>query len=178
MKRFILFLFLIIFMISSVGCEKKEKQTITEDKNIQYGIHEGNKAYDFILTDSDGKKVALSDFKGEKVFLNFWASWCKYCEIDKQKIASLQDEYKNIKFLMVNLTELEKINKDQIRDYLFRYSKDFVLLYDDESYAASIYSVAAIPTSYIIDEEGIIRKMIVGPITNRLEEEIRQLLDN
>ncbi|OPJ55043.1 TlpA family protein disulfide reductase [Alkalithermobacter paradoxus] len=186
MRKFIAFLIILVTMISITACasiqtSNQNGNTKNDDQSndIQYGIYEGDKAYDFTLTDQNGESIKLSDFNGQKVFLNFWASWCQYCEIEMEDLVKLKEEHKDVKFIMVNLTQFEKISKEEIKEYLDKYSKDFTLLYDEIASVAKLYNISSIPTSYIIDEDGVIQKYIVGPIINdSLKREVKELLSN
>ncbi len=67
------------------------------------------KAPDFTLDTLSGKSISLSDYKGKKVLLNFWATWCKPCRMEMPDMQELQKEYPDIAVAAVNFTSSEKI---------------------------------------------------------------------
>lgn len=128
-------------------------------------VQEGKLAPDFKLTTLEGKTAHLSDYKGKKVILNFWATWCPPC---KAEMPHMQNFYENnkdngIEVLTVNLTNMEK-SKSDIEKFVKDYSLSFAVLLDEEGTIGMQYQAFTIPTSYIIDSNGIISKKIVGPM--------------
>ncbi|WP_267902155.1 peroxiredoxin family protein [Lentibacillus cibarius] len=75
------------------------------------GLQKGNIAPDFELTTLEGEQVSLSDYRGQRVVLNFWASWCPPC---KAEVPDLQKFYENkdVEILAVNLTKTETRRSD------------------------------------------------------------------
>ena len=83
----------LILSACSSASEKKEdtnKQTTTSSTSENKAIH----AFDFTAMDKDGKTVKLSDFKGKKVYINMWASWCGPC---MREIPELEKTYQKLK---------------------------------------------------------------------------------
>lgn len=119
-------------------------------------------ALDFKLKDLNGKEVSLSDFKGKKVFLNFWASWCRPCNSEMPDIEKLYIETKDsdLVILAVNLGE----NKDTVQNYTKANKYTFNVLLDIDQNVGRQYNVTAIPTSYFIDKDGNIISTVKGAI--------------
>jgi thiol-disulfide isomerase/thioredoxin len=120
-------------------------------------------ALDFKLTDLNGKEVSLSDFKGKKVFLNFWASWCPPCISEMPDIEKLYTETKDsdLVILAVNLGE----DKATVKDFSDTNKYNFKILLDTEQSVGKQYKISAIPTSYFIDKEGNIVSTVKGSIS-------------
>lgn len=121
------------------------------------------KAIDFKLKDLQGKEVSLSDFKGKKVFLNFWATWCPPC---RQEMPEMEAYYQKIKdsdvvILAVNLGE----NKSTVEKFIKDNKYNFPVLLDTDNEAAIDYRIVSIPTSFFIDETGTIIFKHIGPMT-------------
>lgn len=73
------------------------------------GIEVGKSAPDFELTKLDGTNVKLSDLKGKKVILNFWATWCGPCQQEMPDMEAFYKEHKeNVEILAINYTPSEK----------------------------------------------------------------------
>ncbi|MCM0648373.1 TlpA family protein disulfide reductase [Clostridium swellfunianum] len=110
------------------------------------------KSVDFTLPDLDGKAVALSDFKGKKVMLNFFATWCRPCLEEMPDMEKLYQETKNsdLVILAVNLGE----DAETVKDFMKKNNYNFPVLLDLKGTAADKYSVSAIPTTYFLDKDG------------------------
>lgn len=122
----------------------------------------GRFAPDFTLTDLDGNQVTLSEQRGKKVVLNFWATWCPPCRAEMPDLERLaRDHQSTLTVLLVDLEEGEA----QIRPFLDDIGVTLVPLLDVDAEVATMYRVAALPTSLIIDEEGVIQEVQAGAVT-------------
>jgi thiol-disulfide isomerase/thioredoxin len=123
-------------------------------------------AFNFKLKDVNGKEVSLSDFKGKKVFLNFWATWCNPCKAEMPDIEKLYQETKDsdLVILAINLGD----NKDIVESFIDDNKYNFTILLDLDQNVGMKYNIAAIPTSFFIDKEGNIISTKAGSMT--LEE--------
>lgn len=121
------------------------------------------KAMNFKLKDLNGKEVSLSDYKGKKVFLNFWATWCPPCKAEMPEMEMLYQETKNsdLVILAVNLDE----EKDTVQKFINSNKYNFPVLLDTGNIVASQYEVVSIPTSFFIDKEGNIVDKHIGAMT-------------
>jgi thiol-disulfide isomerase/thioredoxin len=132
-------------------------------------LREGGEAPDFELTTLDGKTIKLSDYRGKKVILNFWATWCPPCKAEMPHMQNFYEENKDkgVEILAVNLTNMDK-GIDDIQTFVKDYSLTFPIPLDEEGVAGTTYQAFTIPTSYILDEKGIITKKIVGPMDENM----------
>lgn len=121
------------------------------------------KAMDFKLKDLNGNEVSLSDYKGKKVFLNFWATWCSPCRSEMPEMEKLYQETKNsdLIILAVNLDE----DKETVQKFMSSNKYNFPVLLDTDNIVASKYRIVSIPTSFFIDKEGNIADKHIGPMT-------------
>lgn len=152
--------------------EEPEDEEAAEDVPLQ----RGKPAPDFTLTTLSGEKASLSDYKGKIVMINFWATWCKYCDEEMPDLQRLYEENKDKDFvvLAVNVGEKEKT----ARDYIDKGGYTFpVLLDEDMAVARNNYYVSAYPTSYYIDKDGNLIGAVPGMMTypqmNQVLEQIR-----
>ncbi|SDI57027.1 peroxiredoxin family protein [Natribacillus halophilus] len=76
------------------------------DESDEFGLEEGEIAPDFELKTLDGETMRLSDYRGERVMLNFWATWCPPCRAEMPDMQKLYDE-EDVVILAVNMTETE-----------------------------------------------------------------------
>lgn len=154
----------------SANIDYKENQSIDKNEeqsqveaDIKTGLEIGDKAPDFELINLDGEKVALSDYQGKKVILNFWATWCTYCRAGMQHKQDLYEKYKEegVEVIAVNLTHTET-SKKQVEDYVTEEGLTFTVLLDEHGDVTQMYRIRGTPTSYFIDSEGVLQGKRVG----------------
>ncbi|MGM0445352.1 MAG: TlpA family protein disulfide reductase [Bacillota bacterium] len=151
--------------------DQNQSQTQTSEpveQNVETGPETGLMAPDFTLENLSGKEISLSDFRGQKVFLNFWASWCPPCKEEMPDIQKLYKENDDIKVLTVNVQE----SKDTAFDYMITNNYSFTTLLDTDGSIGSRYLVRGIPTTVIIDEDGIILSRQSGALSYETMEDL------
>lgn len=121
------------------------------------------KAIDFKLKDLVGKEVSLSDFKGKKVYLNFFATWCPPCKAEMPEMQNLYEETRDsdLVILAVDLGE----DTETVSKFINKNKYSFKVLLDSNNTAAEKYQITSIPVSYIIDKDGNIVDKHIGSLT-------------
>ena len=134
------------------------------------------KAPDFKL-DGQQKQVKLSDYRGQIVYLDFWASWCQPCRKSFTWMNKMQSLYgaEGFTVIAINLDESRlKANK-----FLQQIPANFDVAFDPRGNTAESYNVKAMPSSYIIDKNGNVIHANLGFRGNdeeKLEAKIRDLI--
>ncbi len=133
-------------------------------------------APDFRLKSEDGKEYRLSDFRGQVVVLNFWATWCPPCRYEMPSLerARLKVEGQGIVILAVNVGE----DETTVFAFTGRYRVKFPLLLDRDGTVIGRYPVIGLPTTFIIDPRGRVTHRAIGGREwddDRLLEQLRQL---
>jgi len=173
---FIILLFLLI-LAEQIFFNKKELAN-TEEDLYGSGLMVGEKAPEFSLEQLDGSPLSLKDLKGKKVLVNFWASWCEPCIKEMPDIQKVYDEYKedgNIEILAINLT-IGKETPEKARAFVEEMGLTFPVLLDVGGEIQKLYQVIPIPTSFFIDEDGVIRSVHQGPMTEEyIKKEFNRL---
>ena len=118
------------------------------------------KSIDFKLKDLDGKELSLSDLKGKKVFINFWATWCPPCKAEMPEIEKIYQETKNSDLVIVAIEIGEPLST--VKPFINNNKYNFKVLLDLDQSVATKYGISAIPTSYFIDKTGNIVSKNVG----------------
>lgn len=130
--------------------------------NKRTGIQVGDTIPTVTLTDFKGKSVTLpEDFKGKIILVRFWSIDCGFC--DKDVLLFLESQYQKYKdkgFLPVAINE-SRIDKSDERLSQFK-SLSYPMLVDEYGLAAKKLGVIGLPTTFILDEEGIVRDKLVG----------------
>lgn len=136
-------------------------------------LREGAEAPEFELTTLDGETVKLSDYRGKKVILNFWATWCPPCKAEMPHMQNFYEENKDkgVEILAVNLTNMDK-GVEEVETFVKEYGLTFTIPLDEEGVAGTTYQAFTIPTSYILDENGVITKKIVGPMDENMMKDL------
>src|SRR5690625_635558 len=151
--------------------EVEEALAAFEDRpssDIQFGANQGDTAYDFYLEDMEGNFVSLSDYRGKKVFINFWASWCPPCRVEMPHLQEFSEENDDVVVLGVNVTSSES-NLANVDSFVDEFGLTFPILYGtDELFY--LYNVESLPMSYFIDSEGVVNEVVIGPVTKDILE--------
>ncbi|MFO0705763.1 MAG: TlpA disulfide reductase family protein [Nitrospira sp.] len=123
----------------------------------------GKEAPDFVLTDLNEKPYRLSDFRGKVVFLNFWATWCAPCreEMPSMEVLNKNFEKDGLVILAVSIDRVTT-TKD-IPPFVKGLSLTFPVLIDSWGKTDKPYKRMGVPETFIIDQQGIIREIIIGP---------------
>ena len=133
----------------------------------------GGLAPDFQLLNLDGQVVALSGLRGRPVMLNFWATWCGPCQAEMPFIQEVFEEEEwsdeGLVILTVNVGE----DLDRVTRFMESHSFSFPVLLDIKQSVARDYNIRGIPTTFFIDEDGIIQDMKIGAFSGKAEIERR-----
>ena len=176
---------LILSACSSASDKKEEtnKQTATSSTSENKAIQ----AFDFTAMDKDGKTVKLSDFKGKKVYINMWASWCGPCMREIPELEKTYQKLKNNKdvvFLsMTSPNDSEFKNQspqDKGKDVILNKAKElgvtYPVLFDINDRFIINYAIRSFPTHIFINSDGTIGNRIAGAVTEEsLTKEIEKL---
>ena len=113
------------------------------------------------MQDSD-HKVSLSEFRGQVVVLNFWASWCAPCVEEMPSLIQMQGKLKKNGITVVGVS----IDADEsaYHRFLKDYGVNFIAVRDEAQKSPSLYGTRGWPETYIIDRSGVVRRKFIGPV--------------
>lgn len=126
----------------------------------------GATAPDFTLETADGKAVKLSDFRGKRVVLNFWATWCPPCRAEMPDLNRVAAAYKSQGVVVLAVDQLETPAKVAafFSEVGIGASPAVIPIYDSQGTVAQEYYVEALPSTFVIDSSGVIRSVTLGPV--------------
>lgn len=121
----------------------------------------GTAAPDFTVQDAD-RKVALRDFRGKTVVLNFWATWCPPCVEEMPSLVQLELRMgnKGVTVLGVSID----VDGDAYHKFLKDYKVDFLTVRDPDQKSNRLYGTFKFPETYIIDRNGVVRRKFIGAV--------------
>src|SRR5690625_675861 len=136
---------------------------VMKDKQV-YSV--GDEAPDFQLQQinerNEMETIRLSDLQGKGVMLNFWATYCKPCEDEMPFMESLYPNYQDdIEIVAVTLDDNELV----IHRFLDKYELTFPVVHDKTREVMDEYNIGPIPSTFFIDENGVIVEYVKGAIT-------------
>lgn len=116
----------------------------------------------FRLQDMDEASIALEDFRGRVLLLNFWATWCPPCRREMPSMERLYQGLKDEGFSVVAINQFE--DPDHVFAYIGQLETDprFAILFDPDSSVSEAYGVRGLPSTFLIDRRGQIRYQAIG----------------
>jgi cytochrome c biogenesis protein CcmG/thiol:disulfide interchange protein DsbE len=110
-------------------------------------------APDFTLTDSQGAKVKLADYRGKVVLLNFWATWCGPCQVEIPWFKEFEQQYKSKGFEVLGVS-MDEDGWSAVKPYMTEHKLNYRILLGDDSVSQLYGGLDALPTTFIIDRDG------------------------
>jgi len=150
-----------------------ETTTTIDSSETETGLKQGNVPPDFELTTLTGDVVRLSDYKGKKVILNFWATWCPPCKEEMphmEKYYQKNKDTENIEIIAVNMTTAER--PESVREFVDAYELTFPIPLDKTGEIMDAYKIGQLPMTYMINTDGTIAHQISGPINGKVLNEL------
>ncbi len=180
---------LIVIMLGSYiknqieASEAISEQAVSYEMNLDQktGLGKGQIAPDFTVQTLTGETFTLSELKGKKVVLNFWASWCPPC---KKEMPHLQKYYEedaeedNAIIVGVNITHAERSMDpiNTVQQFVDSFDLTFPIPLIEEEGVDKLYQIITIPSTFMIDTEGRIQHQIIGPLDQEaLREYVKSL---
>jgi len=137
----------------------------------------GQTAPDFVLKSSTGENLRLSEYRGDVVMINFWATWCGPCRQEMPLLDELYGRYQRVGFslLGINIDDDSRRAMAMVKELGVR----FPVLFDEEKKVSKLYEVEAMPMTILLDREGTVRHIHYGykpGYEQKYLNEIRSLL--
>ena len=134
----------------------------------------GQPAPDFALERPAGGQIRLADYRGQVVLLNFWATWCVPCRSEMPGIEATYRAYRERGFqvLAVNVQE----SPADVQPFIAELGLSFPAVLDRDAAVSRLYRARALPSSFLVDRDGTVRHVQIGPLTSAtLEDDLKKL---
>jgi len=157
------FTFVVLFFIVSLSSEIS-------------ALEVGDKAPEFSLPNADGEMIGLSDFKGNVIILDFFATWCPHCRKEMPGFIELHDAYGDKGLVVVGIASE---GTEEVKDFIDELDLNFSVLIDNKESVGNLYGpIESIPTTFLVDKEGKIVKIYEG-FTEKddFESDLKELLE-
>ena len=149
---FVLGITLLIFL------NLKESELLSSDA-VKFEV--GKPAPDFTFPGLDGKMISLSDHIGKVVLVNIWATWCRPCIDEMPSMEKLYQELDKEDFAILAVS-IDALGAGVVKPFMQAYNLTFPALLDPEGTIKTTYQVTGVPESFIIDQQGVLIKKIIG----------------
>ena len=132
-------------------------------------------APDFVAVDLNGRKLALSDYKGKVVLLDFWATWCGPCKEEVPTLVALERKYGKRGFQVIGISLDD--NARPVRKFYARFNMNYPVVMGDAKLAESFGGILGLPVAFLIGRDGRIDAKYVGQTSAAVfERDARNLL--
>ncbi len=118
-------------------------------------------AEDFLLPLTDGRSFRLAEQRGKVVLVNFWATWCPPCREEMPAMQRLWEHQKDQGFVLVAVSV--DVDPKLVKPYLAQHKLSFPVALDSKMQLANAYGVRALPSSFIVDPQGHVAALALGP---------------
>ncbi len=135
----------------------------TTVEGAEVGINVGDVAPNFLTYTTEGEPLLLEDLRGQTVLLNFWATWCGPCRIEMPQFQQAYDEHRDDGFVIVAVNNRE--SEDQILGFQEELGLTFPLALDARGDIQNQYALQSYPSTYLINEDGVIVERHLGTLT-------------
>ena len=132
---------------------------------------QGGTVTDFSIGSLAGGNIALSDYAGDVIIMNFWATWCPPCRAEMPGLNRFYEAYQDKGVVLLAINEEESV--ETVRPFIQNNNFTFPVLLDLQGKVAQQYSTRSFPTTFIIDREGVIQHVQTGEIS---EDELARIV--
>jgi len=158
----------VVLVLCHAGCGAPRRQTPPEPPKA---------AAEFALPDLEGATIRLEDLRGKTVLIDFWATWCGPCKDSIPYYQKLYASRRSSGLIIVGIDE--DTNPQEARSFAKENAMTYPVLLDPDRRTFDSYDVSGLPTTFLIDSEGKIRRRWVSfddDIASEIQKEVDSLL--
>jgi len=171
----------LVLAASATACGGSDAESGTGDTTPVKGGLVGKPAPNFAVPAAANGKgtIALNRLRGKVVLVDFWGTYCEPCKKSFPKLQDLYTKYASSGLKIVGISEDEADDKEAIPGFASTYGAKFLVGWDEDKSIARSYKPQTMPSSYLIDKNGVVRYAHVGFHDGEeleVEKEIKELL--
>jgi peroxiredoxin len=160
----ILLLSIAWIVLTTIYIDKSTQEEITAPK-------QGFLAPNFSLESVTGDVYNLSNLTGKVVMINFWTSWCPPCRAEMPAMQRVFQDYKDQSFMILAVNATNQDTLEDASEFISHNRLTFPILLDIDGLVIDLYQVQSFPSSFFIDQNGIVREIVIGgPMSQALME--------
>src|SRR5699024_3649009 len=184
-KAFFCSLFIFILASCSSKNSDSRQSSIQFEDNLPHDAHSSRLiaatnpavAKDFTTKLRNGKEFKLSDYSGEIVILNIWATWCQPCVEEMPDLTEIYQAYKDQGVMILGVS-IDEQGRSVVEPFVEKYNVTYPITIDDGTIIEKYGPTMGIPTTYIIGPKGYLRYFVTGALTKReLKPRLEKLLN-
>ena len=177
-SRFTWSIFIVTLALLGIGWIALSQEAVTSldpGSDLTEAPIPGYLAPTFVLNSTLGEEMAMEEFLGHPVVLNFWATWCPPCRAEVPHFQDASVKY-NGRVTIVGIDQGEP--QSVVTDFANSFALSYPLLLDQDNSVNRQYGVSALPTTVFVDAQGVVREVYTGIINGAvLQDRIENLLD-
>jgi peroxiredoxin len=156
-----------------IGALFVQREVLSDEEDGPLGVidsqrpKDGELAPDFALLTPEGERIALSDFRGKTVVLNFWATWCPPCRAEMPELQAAWVERQDSDDFVVLAVDFDE-SAGEVNDFFADFELTFPVVIDEGGSVAEHYGVRGLPATFFIDAGGVLRSKNLGPVFGEL----------
>ena len=154
--------FMLLVAMAGVGWIVASAELSPSSSAIPASPRAGFAAPDFTLSTLDGQTVTLSDYRGQIVMVNMWATWCPPCRAEMPAMQEIYEQNKDKGFVVLAINATDQDDRKQVAAFVDEHQFTFPILMDEFGEVGQDYLVRSFPTTFFIDRDGIITSVVPG----------------
>jgi cytochrome c biogenesis protein CcmG/thiol:disulfide interchange protein DsbE len=123
---------------------------------------EGFLAPGFTLESHSGEKFDLEDQKGKVLLINFWTTWCPPCRAEMPAIQRVYTDYQDEGLVVIGINATDQDELTSVKSFITENQLTFPILLDNDGEISRKYNLHSLPTSFFVDQNGIIQDVVIG----------------
>ena len=156
----------LLVVVLASGLTSQSTNTLVVPPSAIERADVGYLAPEFTLNTLAGEAVSLSDFRGNPVLINFWATWCGPCRIETPELLRVYDAHKAEGFVILSIDLAHQDSVDDVRAFVEEFNMDFPVLVDETGEVSTdLYRLLGLPVSVFVDRDGVIVRIHIGVMT-------------